>query len=144
MDQPTSSNGAASRGGEDVSDDDDDAAGYYDLVASSRKRARAEKKAEYDEARNAERFALMEDEELEDGQHRGITRQIERNKGLTPHRPKTSRNPRVKKRLKYEQAKKKLGSRQAVFKGGQSSLQGGYGGEASGISTHLVKSRKLG
>ncbi|CDW98193.1 hypothetical protein [Sporisorium scitamineum] len=101
-------------------------------------------KAEYDEARNAERFALMEDDVLEDGQHRAITRQIEKNKGLTPHRPKTSRNPRVKKRLKYEAAKKKLSSRQAVFKGGQSSLQGGYGGEASGISTHLVKSRKLG
>ncbi|EST06310.1 Sas10/Utp3/C1D [Kalmanozyma brasiliensis GHG001] len=125
-------------------DGDDDAADYYDLVTSSRKRARAEAKEEYDEARNAERFALMEDDVLEDGQHRGINRQIEKNKGLTPHRPKTSRNPRVRKRLKYEQAKKKLGSRQAVFKGGQSSLQGGYGGEASGISTHLVKSRKLG
>ncbi|SNX82474.1 related to SAS10 - involved in silencing [Melanopsichium pennsylvanicum] len=125
-------------------DEDEDAAGYYDLVTSSRKRARQEAKAEYDEQRNAERFALMEDQELEDGQHRGITRQIEKNKGLTPHRPKTSRNPRVKKRLRYEQAKKKLGSRQAVFKGGQSTLQGGYGGEKSGISTHLVKSRKLG
>lgn len=131
-------------GSADDDDGDDDAADYYDLVTSSRKRARAEAKEEYDEARNAERFALMEDDVLEDGQHRGITRQIEKNKGLTPHRPKTSRNPRVKKRLKYEQAKKKLGSRQAVFKGGQSSLQGGYGGEASGISTHLVKSRKLG
>lgn len=143
MGQPMASTSSSSRRGNDE-DDDDEAADYYDLVTSSRKRARAEAKAEYDEARNAERFALMEDEELEDGQHRGITRQIEKNKGLTPHRPKTSRNPRVKKRLKYEQAKKKLGSRQAVFKGGQSTLQGGYGGEASGISTHLVKSRKLG
>lgn len=143
MGQPSSSAHRGNLGGDD-GDDDEDAADYYDLVASSRKRARAEAKAEYDEARNAERFALMEDDVLEDGQHRGITRQIEKNKGLTPHRPKTSRNPRVKKRLKYEQAKKKLGSRQAVFKGGQSSLQGGYAGEASGISTHLVKSRKLG
>ncbi|SPO21790.1 related to SAS10 - involved in silencing [Ustilago trichophora] len=140
MGQPMAS-GSSSRRDDN---DDDEAADYYDLVTSSRKRARAEAKEEYDEARNAERFALMEDVELEDGQHRGITRQIEKNKGLTPRRPKTSRNPRVKKRLKYEQAKKKLGSRQAVFKGGQSSLQGGYGGEASGISTHLVKSRKLG
>ncbi|KAJ1032597.1 hypothetical protein NDA16_000620 [Ustilago loliicola] len=144
MGQPMASSSSSSRRGDDGGDDDDDAADYYDLVTSSRKRARAEAKAEYDEARNAERFALMEDEELEDGQHHGITRQIERNKGLTPHRPKTSRNPRVKKRLKYEKAKKKLGSRQAVFKGGQATLQGGYGGEASGISTHLVKSRKLG
>lgn len=134
-----------SRGSEDaVEDDDTEAADYYDLIASSRKRGRAEAKAEYDQERDAERFALMQDATLEDGQHRGITRQIEKNKGLTPHRPKSSRNPRVKKRLKYEQAKKKLGSRQAVFKGGQASLQGGYGGEASGISTHLVKSRKLG
>lgn len=145
MGQPIASSSSPSRrGGDNGDDDDDDAADYYDLVTSSRKRARAEAKAEYDEARNAERFSLMEDEELEDGQHRGITRQIEKNKGLTPHRPKISRNPRVKKRLKYEKAKKKLGSRQAVFKGGQATLQGGYGGEASGISTHLVKSRKLG
>lgn len=147
MGQPMeSSSGSRRPGGDDHDDDDDhdDAADYYDLVTSSRKRARAEAKAEYDDARNAERFALMEDQELEDGEHRGITRQIEKNKGLTPHRPKTSRNPRVKKRLKYEKAKKKLGSRQAVYKGGQSNLQGGYGGEASGISTHLVKSRKLG
>ncbi|SJX61167.1 related to SAS10-involved in silencing [Sporisorium reilianum f. sp. reilianum] len=142
MGQPIASSRGA--GGADNDEGDDDDADYYDLVASSRKRARAEAKAEYDEARNAERFALMEDDVLEDGQHRAITRQIEKNKGLTPHRPKTSRNPRVKKRLKYEAAKKKLGSRQAVFKGGQSTLQGGYGGEASGISTHLVKSRKLG
>lgn len=144
MGQPMASSSSSARRGDDDDGDDDDAADYYDLVTSSRKRVRAEAKAEYDEARNAERFALMEDEELQDGQHRGITRQIEKNKGLTPHRPKTSRNPRVKKRLKYEKAKKKLGSRQAVFKGGQATLQGGYGGEASGISTHLVKSRKLG
>lgn len=145
MGQPMASSSSSPRRRDDGGEDDeDDAADYYDLVTSSRKRQKAEAKAEYDEARNAERFALMETEELEDGQHRGITRQIEKNKGLTPHRPKVSRNPRVKKRLKYEQAKKKLGSRQAVFKGGQSSLKGGYGGEASGISTHLVKSRKLG
>lgn len=144
MGQPMDASAKPRLGNDDDNDGDDDAADYYDLVASSRKRARVEAKAEYDEARNAERFALMEDDVLEDGEHRGITRQIEKNKGLTPHRPKTSRNPRVKKRLKYEKAKKKLGSRQAVFKGGQSSLQGGYGGEASGISSHLVKSRKLG
>ena len=125
--------------GSGAGDEDGD---YYDLIASGKRKAKKAKKDEYEAMRDEERF--VPEDLLEEGQHRGINRAIEKNKGLAPHRPKTARNPRVKKRLKYEQAKKRLSSRQAVFKGGQASLQGGYGGESSGISTNLVRSRKLG
>lgn len=72
---------------------------------------------------------------------RKITYQIEKNKGLAPHRKKDVRNPRVKKRNKYEEKKKKLGSTKAVYKGGPG--KGGYQGEMTGIKTGLVKSVKL-
>ncbi|KAK1023983.1 something about silencing protein 10, partial [Friedmanniomyces endolithicus] len=54
---------------------------------------------------------------------------------------KEVRNPRVKKRKKYEEKKKKLGSMKAVFKGGEG--RGGYGVERTGIKGGLVKSTKL-
>ena len=118
------------------------AAAYYDLV-SSRKRARkAEKKDEYDRQRLANR--VYDDDVLGPGEHRSIDYAMEKNKGLTANRPNSVRNPRVKRRLRYDRAKKRLSSTRAVYKGGQSALQGGYAGEKSGISTNLVKSRKLG
>jgi len=60
---------------------------------------------------------------------------------LTPRRKKDVRNPRVKKRKKYEEKKKKLGSMRPVYKGGEG--KGGYGGELTGIKTGLVKSVRL-
>lgn len=74
---------------------------------------------------------------------RSLTRAILANKGLTPHRPKAVRNPRVKKRQKYEKAKKKLSSQKPVYKGGLSETGGRYDGEKSGISK-VIKSVKLG
>lgn len=73
---------------------------------------------------------------------RSVTRAILANKGLTPHRSKSVRNPRVKKRQKFEKAKKKISSQKAVYKGGVSD-SGRYEGEKSGIS-QVVKSIRLG
>jgi U3 small nucleolar RNA-associated protein 3 len=56
-------------------------------------------------------------------------------------RSKDSRNPRVKKRKKYEDKKKKLGSTKQLYKGGEG--RGGYAGELTGIKKNLVKSVKL-
>ena len=75
-----------------------------------------------------------------DGQ-RGVTRAILKNRGLTPKRSKSVRNPRVKKRQKFEKAKKKLASQKATYKGGIGDV-GHYGGEKSGISK-VVKSIKI-
>ena len=51
------------------------------------------------------------------------------------------RNPRVKKRQRYEQAKKKVASQKAVYKGGIAAT-GRYEGEKSGISK-VIKSQRL-
>lgn len=126
----------------DDQDDDDDDAQYYDLVQSNKRARRSTQKEEHDRARDESR--VWDDDTVAPGEHRSIDRTIEKNKGLTQNRPKSVRNPRVKRRQKFDRASKRLSSTRPVYKGGQSALQGGYSGEKSGISTHLVKSRKLG
>ncbi|KAF8475652.1 Sas10 C-terminal domain-containing protein [Kalaharituber pfeilii] len=79
------------------------------------------------------------EEELDESGKRAIGYTIEKNKGLTPHRKKEVRNPRVKKRKAFEKAKKKLRTVKKVY----TPLQGAYGGEATGIKKNLVKSIKL-
>ncbi|WFD43256.1 something about silencing protein 10 [Malassezia psittaci] len=133
----------SSRGRSDERNDDlDEGAAYYDLITSNRQSKKDKKKEEYDQQRLASR--VYDQDDVAPGEHRVIDRTIEKNKGLTPHRPKSIRNPRVKRRMKYDRANKRLSSTRAVYKGGQSALQGGYQGEKSGISVNLVKSRKLG
>ncbi|KAH9936644.1 Sas10 C-terminal domain-containing protein [Fomitopsis serialis] len=116
---------------------DGDADGYYELVQRKSKERKEKKKAEYEAAKAAERPDI---DESADGP-RALTRAILKNKGLTPHRGKSVRNPRVKKRQKYEKAKKKVSSQKAVYKGGISDT-GHYDGEKSGIS-RVVKSVRL-
>ena len=53
---------------------------------------------------SAEENEDSEKEEEKEGK-RGITYQIAKNKGLTPHRKKENRNPRVKHRNKFRKAK---------------------------------------
>lgn len=124
----------------DDSDDDDDAAGangYYDLIKQATAGKKAQKQAEYEAA------TARPDMDLDDTSGpRSITRAILKNKGLTPHRSKAVRNPRVKKRQKYEQAKKKVASQKAIYKGGIGDVSK-YSGEQSGISK-VVKSVRLG
>jgi hypothetical protein len=79
--------------------------------------------------------------DLNPDEKRAIGYTIEKNKGLAPRRKKEVRNPRVKKRMKFEEKKKKLGSVRQVYKGGEE--RGGYGGEKTGIKSGLVKSIKL-
>lgn len=116
---------------------------YYDIVAARSKKRKAEK----EELANAHRQALESGgrveikEELAPDGKRAITYTIEKNKGLAPKRKKDVRNPRVKKRKKFEEKKKKLGSMRQVYKGGEG--KGGYRGELTGIKKGLVKSVKL-
>jgi U3 small nucleolar RNA-associated protein 3 len=115
---------------------------YEDLVTRGKK-AKAEKKAakkDAFEARVAAQQGIFDDEINKDGK-RKISYQIEKNKGLAPSRRNNIRNPRVKKRMKYEEKMKKLGSMKAVYKGGPGPA--GYQGELTGIKTNLVKSIKL-
>jgi len=115
----------------DEEDGDVDPGEYYSLVERSAKEKKGKKKAEYDAARAAERDTLTAPETA-DGP-RALTRAILKNRGLTPHRSKSVRNPRVKKRQKFEKAKKKVSSQRAVYKGGIGDAAH-YQGEKSGIS----------
>ncbi|CAD0096896.1 unnamed protein product [Aureobasidium vineae] len=126
--------------GEKSIDDDED---YYDMVASKAAKKKSDKAAEAAafKAAAAEGGRVVEVEEVGADGKRAITYAIEKNKGLTPHRKKDVRNPRVKKRKKFEEKKKKLASIKPVYKGGEG--RGGYGGELTGIKKGLVRSTKL-
>uniref|UniRef100_A0A1B0B8I4 Sas10 C-terminal domain-containing protein n=1 Tax=Glossina palpalis gambiensis TaxID=67801 RepID=A0A1B0B8I4_9MUSC len=70
---------------------------------------------------------------------RGITYQMAKNKGLTPHRKKELRNPRVKHRSKYRKALiRRKGAVRTVRK--ESTR---YSGEISGIKATVSKSIKF-
>ncbi|KAK8136665.1 hypothetical protein PG984_004605 [Apiospora sp. TS-2023a] len=115
---------------------------YYDMIAAKGSQNKADKAARK-EALAAAGLAdkVVEKEVIGEDGRRLITYQIEKNKGLTPHRKKDVRNPRLKKRLKYAKAQKKLKSMKATYSGGEG--RGGYGGEATGIKGNLIKSTKL-
>jgi len=78
-------------------------------------------------------------EDGEDESRRSITFQIQKNKGLTPKRPKMQRNPRVKHRFKFERAKKR---RKGAVREARTETKR-YGGEASGINARVRKGVKL-
>lgn len=70
---------------------------------------------------------------------RQITRQIAKNKGLTATKRRELRNPRVKNRNKFTKAvKRRKGAVQPIRS--KSEL---YGGEATGIKTHLKRSVRI-
>jgi U3 small nucleolar RNA-associated protein 3 len=125
--------------GDDLEDED----GYYDMIAAQTKQKKVDKKARAEAYAEAARQGgqVYAQEELGPDGKRAITYAIEKNKGLAPRRKKEVRNPRVKKRKKFDEKMKKLGSIRQVYKGGEG--RGGYGGELTGIKKNLVKSVKL-
>ena len=116
---------------------------YYDMITARSQKKKAEKAALAVARKRTEQEggAVQVAEEVGADGKRAITYAIEKNKGLAPKRKKDVRNPRVKKRKKYEEKKKKLGSIRPVYKGGEG--RGGYGGELTGIKKGLVRSIKL-
>jgi U3 small nucleolar RNA-associated protein 3 len=113
-------------------DENDD---LYEQVKAKKAALKEAKKAGYE----ASRMPIIADADLADGDKRSVTWQILKNRGLTPHRKKESRNSRVKHRNKYESKMKKLSSFRAVAK----TQDGAYGGEKTGIRTGLARSVKL-
>ncbi|KAK5167995.1 something about silencing protein 10 [Saxophila tyrrhenica] len=116
---------------------------YYDAIAARTAKKKSDKAAFAEAQRQAalQGGRVVPEEVVGADGKRKVTYAIEKNKGLTPHRKKESRNPRVKKRKKFDEKKKKLGSIKPVYKGGEG--RGGYGGELTGIKRGLVKSTKL-
>ncbi|TLS23832.1 hypothetical protein PpBr36_08787 [Pyricularia pennisetigena] len=124
---------------QEVRGDEDE---YYDMVAHGARQKKADKAARQEALKAAGKGdRVVEKEEIGEDGKRQVTYQILKNKGLAPKRKKDSQNPRVKKRKKFEQSKKKLKSMRPVYSGGEG--KGGYQGELSGIKTGLVKSVKL-
>ena len=126
----------------DTGNSDDE---YYDLVAKRASDKKALKAANAEAHAAALKFSSAADPDGNnhdaDGK-RAITYAIEKNKGLHPHRKKDVRNPRVKKRKKFEDKNKKLKSVRAVYNKEREG-KGGYGGEKTGIKRSLVRSVKL-
>lgn len=121
-------------------DDNDE---YYNTLLSATNKKKADKKAKAEAyaAAAKEGAEVYEEETVGPDGKRAITYAIAKNKGLAPKRKKEVRNPRVKKRKKFDEKMKKLGSMKQVYKGGEG--RGGYGGELTGIKTNVVKSVKL-
>ncbi|KAL9621999.1 MAG: hypothetical protein Q9160_003661 [Pyrenula sp. 1 TL-2023] len=120
---------------------DADAEGYYQTISSANKAKQARKAAYAEAARQNGTVHEHQEESVGPDGKRKITYAIEKNKGLMPQRSKLVRNPRVKKKIRYEQKKKKLGSMRQVYRGGEG--RGGYGGEATGINRNVVRGVKL-
>ncbi|KAJ9051866.1 something about silencing protein 10 [Entomophthora muscae] len=89
-------------------------------------------------ARRHENWAALnpDEQEVDGNRKRLATYKILKNKGLAPKRKKEQRNPRVKHRKKFEKASKKLSSFKRVVQKPTAS----YGGETTGIKTHLSRS----
>ncbi|KAL9078249.1 MAG: hypothetical protein Q9157_002829 [Trypethelium eluteriae] len=110
---------------------EDGAEDYYDMVAARSKQRKQDKRdraqAYSQAAKEGARVVETEGEIGADGK-RAVSYSIMKNKGLTSKRSKDVRNPRVKKRKKFDQKKKKLASMKPIYKGGE-----GKGGYAVGI-----------
>jgi len=74
-----------------------------------------------------------------ESEKRPIGYDIEKNKGLTPKRPKENRNPRVKNKLK---ARKAMIKYKSIVPKVRSETKR-YSGEASGIRVGVVRGRKI-
>ena len=76
---------------------------------------------------------------LDEDARRHASRQIVKNRGLTPYRKVDVRNPRVHLRHKYEKAMIKRRALVKEYKGKEEQ----YAGEKTGIKTNITRSVKL-
>lgn len=131
--------------GESEDDAEDTEENHNPLYAEIK--AEREKKKRFKVERHAEAVAAAKQGRLAEYlaenpnvDKRAINYQIQKNKGLTPKRKKENRNARVKKRVRFAAAQKKLKSVRRVYQ----EPSGPYGGEMSGIKKNLVHSTKFG
>jgi U3 small nucleolar RNA-associated protein 3 len=115
-----------------------------DLMASSDSEMEAEDKNITIERRAAPEQKLLDEENSSDQEEqtiekRAINYEIEKNKGLTPKRPKEYRNPRVRNRLK---SRKALIKRKSIVPKVRPQDKR-YTGEATGIRTSVVRAVKI-
>ena len=78
---------------------------------------------------------------LGDAIQRNVNYNIEKAKGITRKRKKEDKNPRVKRRMKYEKMVKAHKTKVQEFADGKAQLK--YQGEQTGIHSGLKRSTKL-
>jgi U3 small nucleolar RNA-associated protein 3 len=120
----------------DAAEEDGDGAELYEAFVGAKQRYMAKKKLHYTPA---PRYGGVE-QTVEDGAKRGASYEIMKNKGLTPHRKKANRNPRVKKRQMYAKA---VIARKGQVREVVAPASASYGGETTGIKANLSKGRKI-
>lgn len=127
---------------DDMADEDgDDALSHYNSASVSKAAQKAMKMQRHEEALEAARKGHL-DQYLAENPNidkRAINYQIEKNKGLTRHRKKENRNARVKKRVRYDQAQKRLKGVRREYK----QPTGPYQGELTGIRKNLTHSTRF-
>ena len=114
-----------------------DLAGEDDFYREMKKRKEAKQSAKEARQEYAAHY-VNEDFELEEGESRKATQKILKNRGLVPSRPKENRNPRVKKRRRYEQAVKRRKGQVVPMRTNEADQ---YMGEKSGIRADVTHSR---
>jgi U3 small nucleolar RNA-associated protein 3 len=111
---------------------------FYEEAARSRATLAQAKKDFY--THDKPELASSDDDSDLDGAKRGASYQIMKNKGLTAHKSKLNRNPRVKKRMQYRKAVIRRKGQVRDVRVGEA---GKYGGETTGIKSNLSRSRKI-
>lgn len=112
---------------------------FYEEAARNRE-ALAQAKKEFYSHDKPELAASSDDDSDLEGAKRGASYQIMKNKGLTAHKSKLNRNPRVKKRMQYRKAVIRRKGQVRDVRVGEA---GKYGGETTGIKSNLSRSRKI-
>jgi len=121
--------GAPSDDEDEVMEDD-----YYEQIKQAKKKRKLDDTELH--SRPAPSYRM---DELDPDSKRGLTFEIESNRGLTRHRPKKMRNPRKRYRLKAEAAEKKL----KTMSRGTREKSAFYSGEATGIKKSVKRSVNL-
>ena len=127
----------APSGSMEEDNDVDEGEGLLEEFSRKKRDFAAKKKEHY--APEARYGGLIES--VPESGKRAATYEIMKNKGLTPHRKKENRNPRVKKRQAYEKA---IVRRKGQVREVTAGAAGSYDGELTGIKANIARSRKIG
>lgn len=135
LDDDEEDDGGGDNSVDDEIDDDLGVDKFYDQVKLKSQMKKAFKKQLHTVA---PKYPVME--EVVAGE-RAISKTILKNRGMSAHKAKINRNPRVKKREQYRKA---LIRRKGAIREVRTQEGHKYGGEGTGIKTGLSRSRKLG
>ena len=127
----------APEAGNDDDIDEGEEENLLELFSKKKKKFNEMKKKHYSVA---PRYGGAQEEALDGDKKRAASYEIMKNRGLTPHRKKSNRNPRVKKREMYNKA---VIARKGQVREVVTGVGSAYGGELTGIKANIARSRKI-